>query len=165
MDRREIALKLTLNALGLSVKMDTFDDRLVFQKAVYLAQAAGIDMGYYYGWYLRGPYSSAAAADGFAVANELAVAAGADESEGWQLDAESLAKLAKIRPLFGADETSMTGRLELLASVHYLLARKQVVGEDAETIKQKLWACGKEQFSQEDVETALGTLREYELLS
>ena len=48
--------------LGLLIKdidnfdMDTFDGRLGFQKTIHLLQSFGIDLGYYYNWYLRGPY-------------------------------------------------------------------------------------------------------------
>ena len=57
--------------LGVLVKdignfeMDTFDGRLRFQKTVQLLQSFGIDLGYYYNWYLRGPYSPELAKDGF----------------------------------------------------------------------------------------------------
>lgn len=45
--------------------MDQFDDRLRFQKTVYLLQAFGINRGYDFSWYLRGPYCSLAAHDGY----------------------------------------------------------------------------------------------------
>jgi len=48
MDRQQIALKLTVEGLGLPFKIDTFDDRLILQKVVYLAQAIGVHSGYYY---------------------------------------------------------------------------------------------------------------------
>lgn len=44
--------------------MDSFDDRLRFQKIVYLLQAFDINRGYDFSWYLRGPYCSLAAHDG-----------------------------------------------------------------------------------------------------
>lgn len=57
--------------LGVLVKdignfdMDTFDGRLRFQKTVQVLQSFGIDLGYYYNWYLRGPYCPDLAKDGF----------------------------------------------------------------------------------------------------
>ena len=48
--------------LGLIIKdvgnfdMSEFEGRLTFQKTVQLLQSFGIDMGYRYNWYLRGPY-------------------------------------------------------------------------------------------------------------
>ena len=57
--------------LGVIVKdvgnfdMDDFDGRLRFQKTIQLLQSFGIDLGYYYNWYLRGPYCPDLAKDGF----------------------------------------------------------------------------------------------------
>ena len=45
--------------------MDTFNGRIVFQKRIQLLQSFGIDLGYYYNWYLRGPYCSDLAKNGF----------------------------------------------------------------------------------------------------
>ena len=48
--------------LGLLIKdignfsMKAFDDRLRFQKTIHLLQSFGIDVGYTYNWYIRGPY-------------------------------------------------------------------------------------------------------------
>ena len=50
---------------GYEFSMDEFDDRLRFQKTVYLLQAFGINRGYDFSWYLRGPYCSLAAHDGY----------------------------------------------------------------------------------------------------
>lgn len=41
----------------LNIRDDTFDDRLISQKKIYILQALGTDLGYEYNWYLRGPYS------------------------------------------------------------------------------------------------------------
>ena len=57
MDRQQIGVKLAIDGLKLPFVIDTFMDRLIMQKAVYLAQAAGVNLGYYYHWYLHGPYS------------------------------------------------------------------------------------------------------------
>ncbi|HOF18248.1 MAG TPA: hypothetical protein PK082_05005, partial [Phycisphaerae bacterium] len=96
MDRRQIGLKLSLDHLGLDFKVDSFEDRLILQKAICLAQAAGVKLGYYYGWYLHGPYCPALARDAYSVKGELD--AKNDESTGWSLSAESQACLEKVRP-------------------------------------------------------------------
>jgi len=54
MDRQQIGVKLTTDSLKLPFQIGTFEDRLIMQKAVYLAQAAGVNLGYYYHWYLHG---------------------------------------------------------------------------------------------------------------
>ncbi len=45
MDRGQIALKLSMESLGLPFSIKTFEERLMLQKAVYLVQAAGVHLG------------------------------------------------------------------------------------------------------------------------
>jgi len=162
MDRREIALKLTLNALGLPCQMREFNDRLILQKAIYLAQAAGVNLGYYFGWYLHGPYCSSLAEDGFSI--DVQAADSTPESEGWRLDNSSTAELKKIEALFaGKNRKALAKDLELLASVHYLVDRKQVSGEHVAAIQSKLQRYGKE-FTDDNVNGALRKLRGHDLL-
>ena len=47
--------------------MNTFDERLRLQKLIYLLQTFGIYLGYDFSWYIRGPYCSTLAANGFAL--------------------------------------------------------------------------------------------------
>jgi len=55
-------LKLVPNA---DFKMDSFNDRLRLQKIVYMLQAFGVDLGYGFSWYFRGPYCTSLARAGF----------------------------------------------------------------------------------------------------
>ena len=43
----------------LKISKDSFDERLICQKKIYLLQSLGTDLGYTYNWYVRGPYSPA----------------------------------------------------------------------------------------------------------
>ncbi len=161
MDRREIGLKLTISALDLPFQMDTFDDRLILQKAVYLAQEAGVKLGYFYNWYLRGPYSSALAEDAFSV--NVAIAGENDESEAYELANEQLKDLERIGELVKEqNRAGLARRLELLASVHFLIDRKQVSGRDPKTIVERLKKFGKD-FDEVDVSDALEELDDCEL--
>ena len=56
MDATHIVLKLVVKELGEQGDIQTLEDRKIFQKAVYLGQLSGLDLGYRYSWYLRGPY-------------------------------------------------------------------------------------------------------------
>ncbi len=160
MDGRQIGFKLTLDALGLDGAVETFDDRLIVQKAMYLAQAAGVDHGYFYRWYLRGPYCPAVADDAFAVA--LEAEQGVDDAQGWELDEASLAKLSGIREWMGRED--LASWLELLASVHFLIDRKKVTDDNPGAIREVLLRFEK-QYSEEQVVGALEELRGRELLS
>jgi uncharacterized protein YwgA len=51
----DIAIGMVFQALR--VKKDSFDSRIISQKKIFLLQEMGIDIGYSYNWYIRGPYS------------------------------------------------------------------------------------------------------------
>jgi len=44
------------NGIDKALSMDQFDDKLEVQKITYLAQEYGINLGYEFEWYIRGPY-------------------------------------------------------------------------------------------------------------
>lgn len=160
MDRQQIELGLTLKALHLPGKMDSFENRLILQKAVYLAQEAGVHLGYYFSWYLYGPYCSALTNDAFAMNLE------SEEFRGWQLDESSNKKLNNLSELIhqkSNDLSKLARHLELLASVHFLIRRKQVSAEKPSEISSLLKKYQKS-FEERDVQDALGELRKYELL-
>ncbi|MBR1154391.1 hypothetical protein [Bradyrhizobium sp. JYMT SZCCT0428] len=122
MDGRLIVLKRFVEALGEPADISSIDSRKRFQKAVYLGQLAGVDLGYRYSWYVRGPYSTALTKDYYALASALA--AGDQPPEDKKLKPALQEKLAALRGLFtvppdvGLDEPAW---YELLASWHYLL--------------------------------------------
>jgi uncharacterized protein YwgA len=171
MDRRQISSLLVLKGLGCEPILDSFSDRLILQKTIYLAQAAGVDLGYYYRWYLRGPYCPDVADDFFAA---RADPQGVEEARtDWTLDDKSKKKLAGIRALCGKNAVGPTtgskpqGRarwLELLASVHYLVSRGQVRTHGPKAITTKLQSFNKG-FSENEVSEALNRLTEAGLLT
>jgi uncharacterized protein YwgA len=122
LDTRLTVLNAFLTELGQSPVIETRDDRLRVQKAVYLGQLTGVDLGYRYNWYVHGPYSPSLTQDYFALD-------GLSEEERGQVQAAELnsatrAKLAAARPLFNAPEgvdLPLHSWLELLSSWHYLL--------------------------------------------
>lgn len=163
MDRQQIALKLTIDGLGLHFNIDAFDDRLILQKAVYLAQAIGVNLGYYYQWYIHGPYSPTLTQDEYAIAVELGQ--DIDESKGWILDSVSqdrLKNLMNLIPKSGKKEVSR--KLVLLASVHFLVSRKQIHSSEAKEMSTTLKKFGKD-FSEEEVREAARELQLYGLLT
>ncbi len=163
MDRQQIGVKLAIDGLNLPFKIDGFQDRLIMQKSVYLAQAAGVNLGYYYHWYLYGPYSPSLTRDEYAIA--IDISADMDESKGWKLDDKSLQRLENIQSIFAEpDRDKLAKKLELLASVHFLIDRRQVSGVDTSRITATLERFNKD-FSKEEVEKALGELISYGLLA
>jgi uncharacterized protein YwgA len=162
-DRQQISVKLAIEGLGLDFKIDGFADRLIVQKAIYLAQAAGVNLGYYYQWYLHGPYSPSLTRDEYAI--DADISTGLDESKGWKLDDSSSQRLKEIGGLFTEPQRGkLATNLELLASVHFLIGRRQVSGANTKQITETLKRFNKD-FSEEDVEGALEELKTYGLLA
>lgn len=162
MDRQQIGVKLALKGLGRPFNVASFDDRLILQKTIYLVQARGIHLGYYYHWYLYGPYCPSLTRDLYAILSEGKYAD--EECERWKLDKGSSTRLKKLTPLFSESDTkTLADTLELLASVHFLVERKQVAGGNAKQIRRILKRYEKT-FSLEQIRQALGDLRKYVLL-
>jgi hypothetical protein len=132
MDGRLIVLQRFVEALGEPADISSIDARKRFQKAIYLGQLSGIDLGYRYSWYVQGPYSTSLTKDYYALAS--AVAAGEQPPEDQKLKPVIVDKLQTIRSLLtiplGAqlDEPSW---YELLASWHYLRQISRQLPEQA----------------------------------
>jgi hypothetical protein len=161
MDRRQISLKLTLDALGVKANTDTLDERLRFQAAVYLAQAAGLQLGYPFGWCLGGPYCPQLTRDAFVLAHVASTQI--DESMHWTLDTVSLHQLNLVRKLC----TSTTSRKQLLkwsASIHFLVQRGKLPSKNPERLRARLAQYG-ENLSCKQVANTIGALVGSRLLS
>lgn len=128
-----MVLKLFLDALDVSPEFRSVHDRKRLQKAVYLGQLSGVDLGYRFGWYIMGPYSPPLARDYYQLAEEL-VTSQADVSAK-QLLPNVAALLERISPLLKPPATVKlpdADWLELLASYHYLRAVSRNSRADAE---------------------------------
>lgn len=163
MDRQQIALKLAIEGLGLPFKIDTFEDRLILQKAVYLVQAIGVNLGHYYQWYLHGPYCPSLTRDEYAILDEIGQ--DTDESKGWTLDNVSKDRLKNLKNLIPKSKKKKedSRKLVLLASVHFLVSRKQIRSSEANEISNTLKKFGKN-FTEQEVREAVRELQEYGLL-
>lgn len=126
MEARQIVLKLFLDTLGIPSDIETVNDRKRVQKAVYLGQLPGVDLGYRFGWYLKGPYSPSLTKDYFNL--EEALASGDRDHEDKELEKVVARKLKKVLPLMQPAQgvsLSQEDWLELVSSVHFL---KEVQG-------------------------------------
>jgi uncharacterized protein YwgA len=121
MDRRLVVLKAFLDELGVSDSIDTIDDRKRVQKAIYLGQLSGLDLGYRFGWYIKGPYSTSLTKDYYALSE--AVESGEQDFEAGKLPVTVKSSLQKIQPLMEVPENvplTQEDWLELVSSLHYL---------------------------------------------
>ena len=142
MNRRQIALRLVLNDLGMDPSMDSFDERLILQKTIYLLQQMGIHLGYRFSWYLRGLYSRELTADVFA-------SLGSGPPDGWMLDHKQKETLARAREFFGKFATfpSRTRELEKVASILFLIKTRQAPPDDSRSITARMKVAGKDFFA------------------
>lgn len=118
-----MALRLILEELGVPAEIGSLDDRKRVQKAVYLVQEAGLGLGYSYGWYLYGPYSTQLTSDYYALDAERR-SLGA-EAPKYKLVASAKSSVDRVRPLMEVptsigDQLTLEDWLELLASYHFL---------------------------------------------
>ena len=135
MESNLLALKLVLDELGVDANIDTIDDRKRVQKAVYLAQLPGVDLGYRFGWYLKGPYSTDLTKDYYALAEAIIAEGGVPER---RLNDTARQRLQQVKPLMEvpADvDLPQEDWLELVSSVHFL---RRVSRLDREHAIQKL---------------------------
>lgn len=138
MDTHLAALKLFLDDLGVRTDISTLADRKRVQKAVYLGQAAGADLGYGFSWYILGPYSPSLTRDYFELAEK-----GEEYDEavaGYALHSGLRERLASVKTLiYGSDrldtKLELEDWLELCASIDYQI---RVVGRGLEQTKQFL---------------------------
>ena len=62
---KELQSNLKKRNIDLDFGIDTFNDRLILQKMVFILQEFNIDLNYPFNWYMHGPYSPELASDAF----------------------------------------------------------------------------------------------------
>ncbi len=138
MKTAQITLKLFLDALGIPPKISTLNDRKKVQKAVYIGQKAGVDLGYSYGWYLLGPYSPELTQDYFTLNDDLET--GNVDYENYKLVESSTTKLSAIKSLMETPSEvnlSQEDWLELVASIIYKEKKKDGIEVIKDSLRQK----------------------------
>lgn len=121
MDNKLIDFKLCVDHLG-GFDMDSFPGRISVQKKIYLLQLSGLDLGYRFNWYIKGPYSPSLAETAFEVWNNKNLVDA--ETKEYELSDDCLRQLESIKKLVNSQSPCRDLEhykwLELLASVHYL---------------------------------------------
>lgn len=129
-ETRRAALTLVADELKV-LSVDSFEDRLILQKAIYLLQEViGLDLGYHFSWYLRGPYCSEVAQDAFEVLQSQSVDT---IKKTYQLTEEAKRLIAAFKKRIEARKPRTVRPstwLELLSSLHYLIQHDPFVDKD-----------------------------------
>jgi hypothetical protein len=129
-----IALVLrTLEGLDVPPDIGTVAQRKHIQKAVYIAQAAGVPLGYEFNWYVKGPYSPELTR----VYYRDEFAAAAVHQERPQLRADLRQRLENVREVLVAGKPaglSPDDWMELVASWHFLRSRRRLPEDQATAV-------------------------------
>ena len=134
--------------LGTEHSLETISDRIKIQKLVYLAEVFGLDTGFSFTWYVRGPYSPELTKVMFDGAN--------GKSSGLAEDRDQT-KIEELKKFLGNDINS-SEKLELIASLHYVLAIADKTGASEEEALD-LFYDEKPQFSEKLVNAYLSKIK------
>lgn len=124
MERIDIANGIIFQGLG--IKIDSFNDRIISQKKIYLLQQLGTELGYTYNWYIRGPYSPSLTTYMY---NKLDMLTEKDFSN-YRLGREHQDNINKVNSLsnYKSSDVSLAEWYELLASLVYISSNKESWG-------------------------------------
>lgn len=104
------------------VETGTLEERIIFQKKIYLSQACGLNLGYNFSWDLYGPYSKSLAQNTEIYEKNI------DEidefAEKIELTEDAISKIDRAKSLMEppeGNEIKESTWLELISSLHYLV--------------------------------------------
>ena len=150
-ERLNILHSLFKSFTGKNIDMTLFNDRLRFQKIIYIMISVGIKLQYQFGWHLRGPYSSSLASDGFKLSNQ--------EDQfidiRFRIPQDYQKKIEDVRELLSND-ISNTDKLELYSSILYITTTYGKISDEdiIEHVKnRKPW------FDEQTIKNGLNKLR------
>lgn len=134
MDDSTIAVNVlsrVFNQLGFpGINMVDFQDRLRYQKIVYLMQNFGLSLGYGYSWYVRGPYSPDLTKDLFTISNDPSIFSHGRDLK-FKEEAAVVSKIGAFKKILGEDLKDPLF-LEVLASMVFIKKahREKKLGND-----------------------------------
>ena len=135
------------------ISLSNFDDRLRLQKLAYLAQELGAGNKYPYSWYVRGPYSSYLTSALF-LGDEM------DKFSSNPTLTKNESKVAsQLKSLMGGDICKPL-KLELFASIWYLLPSRKISKEDQKAVLE-IMCREKPYFKKSEVKSTLKTIIDF----
>lgn len=122
-----------------ALRLDTLVERKILQKTIYFLQEFGIHLGYAFGFYVYGPYSSELTDDAFLLKKRREQAPETIETVELSVDEEkALSEARKFFAEIKGDSAEIAHQLELLSSLHFLWKISYSKNKPAEDIFEKL---------------------------
>lgn len=138
-----------------NASVDKFDDRIRLQKLAFLARELGVaDSEFLFSWYRHGPYSPGLTRMLFQ-ASDL----GELRTSQKPLAPNEAAIVEKVKQLLGRDGVNDPGKLELYASVWYMLPGK--ITEDTVKRAVQILAKKKPKFSDGEVRRCANEIKRF----
>lgn len=136
-EERVMSRVFHLLGIGKPEMEQSFENRIKYQKIIYLLQSYGLSLDYGFTWYLKGPYSSPLAHTLYAIYNDNEIY---DEYKNMKFknDEEVDKTIQDFKQLLGEDIDNAL-YLEVLASLHYLNKAIFPREVDEEELKSKLF--------------------------
>lgn len=163
MDQRLAGIYLVMKELG-GFSLNSFDDRLFLQKAIYLLQILGVDLRFRFSWYLRGPYSNALTQCAFEIDGSDTLKSNFDKLK---LRPEVL-QVLEYHKRWLQDKPATLSKprwLELLSSIHYLIhISRPVPSVTLQNVGGYLETAGKPGFDEQYIQAAWYTLNKAGLI-
>lgn len=155
MTREAIELGFILNQIsGYEFSMKRFEDRIRLQKTIYLLQVFGVNLGYDFSWYLRGPYCSSLTTNGF-ILQDIYRRLPKERIE--FKDSDEQKKFERFQKFVG---NKGWRKLEICASIHFI---KKMNGSDNDVVDAILSKKCTD-FNEEEIRTAMKEMRQWELV-
>ena len=152
MNRQVVDLGFILKQIPeFEFSMDSFDDRLKLQKSLYLLQSFGIYLGYDFSWYLRGPYCSILATNGFELEEIY------DDIPNYKVEFKKPKTQKIFKDFLKFIKFKSVDELEIAASLHYL---KLTCDSSVKDIKNKV-VSKQERFTQRQVDTIWNEIKKW----
>lgn len=140
MNKSYIATAIAIRDLK-CYSLNTINDRILLQKKIYLAQEAGVPLGYGYSWYIHGPYSPDLTAVAYQIIPEGNTSI--EEMHFKEPYASMLEKVNRLESVIGEEnlELSIVQWYELVASIAYwykrgIVEKKKSISKIRETKPQ-----------------------------
>lgn len=130
--------------------MKQHKDRLNIQKLTYILQSIGLDLGYTFSWYVKGPYSTELASDAFRYTES-------ESNDDIGLTKSERNSIEKLQSTF-SDEIKDPNKLELYASLLFIKKQNNLTFLERGKLADNLTSL-KPWFSKEETIAAIEKLK------